>query len=862
MAYRTIDRTASGIVFFGPTPADQTFESNSNFRIDTGNNRAIISNITLADSGWIGSATRTGILNLGADGFATFSSGVIVRGNLIVEGVTTTVNSNEVNIGDSIILLNSDETGVPSQHAGLEIERGSSTNVQFRWNETSDFWEFTNDGSTYFDIASRTGNQTFFNKTISGASNTLTNIGNISLVNSSVTVNAGSGLVHGGLVSLGGSITVDVGAGPGITLSADAVTVKANSGILVTADGVAANLINYTAQTTAANPATTNASRTYAVQVDTSDKLVVNVPWTDTGMSFTISDGTNTQTIVHSDTLRFQSGAAINFTVSATDTVSGTLNAAVAGVGLSMTNQVLAVDFSEFSAIAVASGDSFATLDSDGTTEQRTTVSNLGTYFAGAGLIPDGSGVIAVGAGNGITVAADSVAVNYDDSTIGLVAGKVAVKGSGITNLQVNPSVISGQTEITTIDGTLDYLLVWDATDSALKRVNRANFVTGLGSMSSFTLSADAGPDQTISDGNTLEIAGGSGILTLAAGTDTVTIHLDISEYSSVAVASGDRFLTLDSNGSTEQLTTVSDLGLFLAGTNITVGGDGKHSVTNATIEGVVFAAGNFVDSSRIDFTVTAGDSVTADIIAGSVSPTYLSSTVGGSGLFLAGDGLHIDLNEYSSVAVASGDRLFTLDSNAATEQLTTVTDLGNYFAGAGIISDGGGVHAVNTDGSTLEVNADIVRIKDNGVTDPKLRQSAGLSVIGRSANTTGNVADITALTDGHVLKRNGTSLVFGFITAANLSRSVVTISNTGTALVANACDIVIMSAATLAASATLPAPSAGAIIVFKRTDSSTNTCTINRNAAETIDGAVSIQLYYQYESVTLVSDGTNWFVV
>lgn len=70
---------------------------------------------------------------------------VIIAGNLTVNGTTTTVNSNEVNIGDSIILLNSDETGTPSQNAGLEIERGTSANKSFIWNETDDAWDLDNE---------------------------------------------------------------------------------------------------------------------------------------------------------------------------------------------------------------------------------------------------------------------------------------------------------------------------------------------------------------------------------------------------------------------------------------------------------------------------------------------------------------------------------------------------------------------------------------------------------------------------------------------------------------------------------------------------------------------------------------------
>ena len=77
---------------------------------------------------------------------------VVIAGNLTVNGTTTTVNSNTVEIGDAIITLNSDETGAPSQNAGLEVERGTSANVFLRWNEATDVWEITEDGSNYYSI--------------------------------------------------------------------------------------------------------------------------------------------------------------------------------------------------------------------------------------------------------------------------------------------------------------------------------------------------------------------------------------------------------------------------------------------------------------------------------------------------------------------------------------------------------------------------------------------------------------------------------------------------------------------------------------------------------------------------------------
>ena len=101
----------------------------------------------------------------------TASGNVIVTGNLTVNGTTTTVNSNTVAIGDNIIVLNSDETGTPSQNAGIEIERGTATNVLIRWNETTDRFQFTNDGSTYFNIPLSTEYDKYTSFTVSDGSN-------------------------------------------------------------------------------------------------------------------------------------------------------------------------------------------------------------------------------------------------------------------------------------------------------------------------------------------------------------------------------------------------------------------------------------------------------------------------------------------------------------------------------------------------------------------------------------------------------------------------------------------------------------------------------------------------------------------
>jgi hypothetical protein len=97
--------------------------------------------------------TTSGNLTIDSSGgTVTIADNLIVDGTLTVSGSVAYVNTTNLQVGDNIITLNVDETGTPSQNAGIEVERGTSTNVFLQYNETSDKWELTNDGSVYSPI--------------------------------------------------------------------------------------------------------------------------------------------------------------------------------------------------------------------------------------------------------------------------------------------------------------------------------------------------------------------------------------------------------------------------------------------------------------------------------------------------------------------------------------------------------------------------------------------------------------------------------------------------------------------------------------------------------------------------------------
>jgi len=54
-------------------------------------------------------------------------------------------------------VMNHDYTGVPGADIIFEVERGAESNVSIKWNETTNCWQFTNDGTNFHNLFSNTG---------------------------------------------------------------------------------------------------------------------------------------------------------------------------------------------------------------------------------------------------------------------------------------------------------------------------------------------------------------------------------------------------------------------------------------------------------------------------------------------------------------------------------------------------------------------------------------------------------------------------------------------------------------------------------------------------------------------------------
>lgn len=128
----------------------------------------------VADNGQFGNikigVTSSNIINTVVDGLSLQSASgetrlydnTTVNGSLTVDGA--------VNLAAAFPTFNSDVTGAPSENVGINVNRGTSTDVKFRWNETSDRWGSTVDGTNFIELPNQaldtTSNAVFAGATI------------------------------------------------------------------------------------------------------------------------------------------------------------------------------------------------------------------------------------------------------------------------------------------------------------------------------------------------------------------------------------------------------------------------------------------------------------------------------------------------------------------------------------------------------------------------------------------------------------------------------------------------------------------------------------------------------------------------
>ena len=216
--------------------------------------------------------------------------------------------------------------------------------------------------------------------------------------------------------------------------------------------------------------------------------------------------------------------AAIDSALAGAVTFKGTFNASTGAItsGGNLT--------SGGSRVAVAVGDMY--------------VVNVGGNFYGNASTPlnVGDEVIAVSA------AAVGASVEGDWNAVPSAGGGVTDVASGNAAIAVSPSTGSVVVTSTVYSGGANIGHV-PTGGSAGKYLDGAAgaWTTLPAGYTAWTLSGDSGANQTISDGNTVNIAGNNGISTAASATDTLTVTLDNTAVTAGSYTTAD--ITVDAQG-------------------------------------------------------------------------------------------------------------------------------------------------------------------------------------------------------------------------------------------------------------------------------------------------------------------------
>ncbi len=299
---------------------------------------------------------------------------------------------------------------------------------------------------------------------------------------------------------------------------------------------------------------------------------------------------------------------------------------------------------------------------------------------------------------------------------------------------------------------------------------------------------------------------------------------------------------------------------------------DHKHLITTASPSGghaasasigtatsllrsdAIFEFATALQSAANSFKITATDNGTILTLA---SPRDTTFDIGSGGIL---DSLTFDLTD----SIVAGQVFFRgAGSSLISWLMTSISTSISMNQTTAIIQatgDPGDLKlAINNDGNII--------LQSSPATDPNTVANVVQLSTGDVAGAHFNFNDklgIDPSPSAGDLTRNGDALNYETSAGGTTNLIPTVISKTGAYTIVDSDRVVVCDASGGAFTITLPAASGrtGRIYHIKKTDSSGNAVTIDGNASETIDGSTTVAISTQFDSLMIISDGSNWHII